>query len=895
MGFGQTSVHSDTMKLIFEIEYHTVWGERLVLRSGTRTIDLHHIGNGIWQGCADLRHGEAFPDYRYSVERDGATLRTEWLPHEFRLPRGCTARRLRIRDRWQDLPSDAPFHTTAFTRVLFARHTTPPAPPTEPRDRDTTPSPERLPAEPPGRPATIRLTLPAIRPDETLAIASAHLDEWQRIVALDDSLFPTWTFTADLPADTPYKLLIADRATLEPRLWEEGENRRWQSPSSDDEQLVDASICPHFPERRWHGAGTAVPLFSLRSEEGLGIGEFPDLKLLVDWAVATGQRAIQLLPINDTTTTGTWRDSYPYNANSSFALHPQFIRLTDAGIEEDESYRQMREELNALPDVDYEQVNRIKQRLLRASFARNGARTTASPDYRSFVAANRPWLLPYAAFCTLRDDHGSADFTRWGDLSRYEEAKVEEFCTRRRDDIAYHCYVQYHLHRQLAEAVRYARSRGVLLKGDLPIGIGRTSADAWQHPHLFRMGMQAGAPPDAFSATGQNWGFPTYDWERMSRDGYAWWRSRLRKMSDYFDAYRIDHILGFFRIWEIPADAVHGVLGHFSPALPYSAEELHALGFDLSATGATAPHTDDALLDRLFGDLAAEVRTGCLHDGRLTPEYSTQRKVMQLFPDSDDRSKRLREGLLKLLDDVLFVADPYREGYLHPRIAGHTTYAFSRLSASMQEQFAHLHDDFFYRRHDRLWQASAWERLPALLSSTGMLACGEDLGMIPSCVPATMHRLQILTLEIQRMPKEAGERFADPSRYPYLSVCATSTHDMPPLRAWWEEDRERSAAFYRERLHGTGEAPARADATICRRIVAMHLAAPSMWTILPLQDWLSQDPALCRPHPEEERINDPSDPHHYWRYRMHLTLEQLLAEEEFNRTLRRTIASHHRG
>lgn len=243
---------------------------------------------------------------------------------------------------------------------------------------------------------------------------------------------------------------------------------------------------------------------------------------------------------------------------------------------------------------------------------------------------------------------------------------MEAYCRKRRSDIAFHCYIQYHLHLQLTEAVRYAHARGVILKGDLPIGISRTSADAWQFPRLFHMDSQAGAPPDAFSAAGQNWGFPTYDWERMSRDDYAWWRARLRKMSEYFDAYRIDHILGFFRIWEIPVDAVHGLLGHFNPAMPYPAEELRGMGFDLAEGRYTTPPTDGWILERLFGELAGEVRTKYLRNGHLQPACATQRRVLQLFPGDDERSKRLRDGFLALLDDVLFVEDPYRKGHYHP-------------------------------------------------------------------------------------------------------------------------------------------------------------------------------------------------------------------------------------
>ena len=867
------------MKLLFEIEYRTRWGEQLVLLFGRRRIALQYADNGIWHAAVD-RYADRTPvSYRYAVERDGARIRNEWRAHVLLLPEVPGIQVLRIRDRWQEMPADAPFHTSAFTRGIFARKT----PAGGGKRHGATADPETA-------NVTFRIILPTLRPEEVLAVAASSLDAWRRIVPFDDSRFPEWDLSLHLPEGAEYKFLVADRATLAPVRWEEGANRVWTEPPIGHEHRIEAAAVPHLPRRQWRGAGTAVPVFSLRSRESFGVGEFADLRLLVDWAAATRQRVIQILPVNDTTMTGTWEDSYPYNAISTFALHPQFLRLTDAGVEADEEYLRLRDELNALPEVDYEQVNRAKQELLRKAFERDGGRTARRRDYRRFLADNTRWLLPYAAFCTLRDAFHTADFSRWGEYARYDKARIETLCRRHRREIGFHCFVQYHLHLQLAEACRYARARGVVLKGDLPIGVSRTSVDAWLHPQLFHLDVQAGAPPDAFSALGQNWGFPTYDWDRMARDDYAWWRARLAKMAEYFDAFRIDHILGFFRIWEIPVHAVHGLLGYFNPALPYSAEELRERGFDTSGGRYVTPGIDDALLDELFGDLADEVRRRCLAKGRLRPEFATQRSIAELLAGGDERQARMREGLLRLLDDVLFIEDPRRRGFFHPRIAAHSTRLYATLDEAHRNAFDRLYD-FFYRRHNRFWKESALHKLPALLGATGMLACGEDLGMIPDCVPETMRELQILSLEIQRMSKIPGERFADPARYPYYSVCATSTHDMTPLRAWWEEDPDTTEHFFREALGCEGRVPEHCEPWIARRIVHMQLNAPSMLAVLPLQDWLATDDgALRRPDPFAERINVPAVARYYWRYRMHLTLEELLDAEGFNTSLREMIA-----
>ncbi len=862
------------MKLIFNIEYRTRWGEQLVLRIGNRRIVMQYAENGRWQAVVSKCDPSEPLEYRYEVEAGGICCRREWRSHTLYLPEIPASETLRIRDRWQEMPSDAPFHASAFTQGIFGRGQSAGA------------------AKKHKGNLLLRTTMPTLRPDEVLAIAGSgrELGDWKRVLPMDDTHFPEWSLMLTAARGFEYKFLIADRRTLAPILWEEGANRSWDALPGKGEVIADTAAVARFPERQWRGAGTAIPVFSLRSEEGFGVGEFLDLKQLIDWAAATGQRILQLLPVNDTTMTGTWEDSYPYNANSTFALHPQFIRLTEAGVEEDDEYRHLRDELNALPEVDYERVNHTKLQLLRQAFARHGAATARRRDYKEFLEKNREWLIPYAAFCCLRDEFGTADFSRWDGYARYNRKAVEEYCRCHSGDVAFHCYIQYHLHLQLSEVCRYAHSCGIVLKGDLPIGISRTSADAWLSPQLFHMDSQAGAPPDAFSASGQNWGFPTYNWERMAQDDFAWWRARLKKMAEYFDAYRIDHILGFFRIWEIPTDAVHGLLGHFNPAMPYSADELRSMGFDTSDGRFVTPAPDERMLGGLFGELAGEVAAKCIRQGRLLPAYATQRKVAERFPGDDPRTVRIREGLMALLDDVLFVEDPRRKGYFHPRIGAQSTEAFRRLAGWQQENFNRLHDDFFYRRHDRFWQESALRKLPMLLTATDMLSCGEDLGMIPDCVPETMRMLQILSLEIQRMPKSPAETFADPARYPYLSVCTTSTHDMNPLRAWWEEDRAVTERFYREVLHGGGDVPYFCEPWICRRIVEMHLSSPAMFTILPLQDWLSMDGALRYEDPRKERINVPAIPRYYWRYRMHLTLAELLRAEDFNTTLRDMIA-----
>ncbi len=509
---------------------------------------------------------------------------------------------------------------------------------------------------------------------------------------------------------------------------------------------------PKFDRPGFRGAGTAIPVFSLRTESDFGIGEFKDLRPLVDWAAATGQCIIQLLPVNDTTRKGEWKDSYPYSPISSFALHPLYINLQALGIRETVAFKKEQAELNALAELDYPRVFQAKMKYIRKAFKTRGAKDMDTPGFKKFVQENEYWLEEYAQFCAKRDSL-EPEYYRW---------------------------MQWHLDKQFAAEVKYARSKGVSLKGDLPIGVSSDSAEAYWHPELFNLDSTAGAPPDYFSTDGQNWGFPTYNWEEMAKDDFAWWKSRLRKMSEYFDAFRIDHILGFFRIWEIPAGIRSGLAGHFNPALPYSPEEIYNMHLPI---------------------------------------------------------------------DGLFHEDPRHPGMYQPLINP----ASQNLPQWQQERFGALYNDFFYHRHDEFWRRNAERKLPELLGATGMLACGEDLGMVPDCVPGVMDHERILSLRMRGMENEGP--------WKQLSVCATSSHDMETLRMQCDHDPEPWEV---------------------RNMLWEFLASPSMLAIFPLQDWVALDKRFRRADRNVERINYPADSDNHWKFRIHFNLNELMQESELN-------------
>ena len=803
------------MKLLFNIEYQTTFGEFLMLNIVTDEqsgkVQQHKLTtlDGLHWFCELSKTAKpgTYIDYYYSVMRGNEEARHEWLvqPHrlEFVAQKGM---HYTIYDHWIDTPEDAYMYSSAFTDCIMANQ------------RELSPTTESQ--------QTVRLKVraPQIRIGEQLGLVGAGeaLGEWDvnKAQPMYEHDYHEWVISLDaskLPQTIEFKFVLLG---LDQPIWEQGENRVVELPPIGSNEVIVYELSQvYFPVYPWKGAGTVIPIFSLRSEGSFGVGDFGDLKKMIDWADKTQQRVIQVLPINDTNMTYTWQDSYPYNSISIYALHPQYTDLRQLPEIKDEErkahYEQLRQELNALPQIDYERVNKAKLEYLRELFAQEWSNVSRRASYKEFFEENKEWLVPYAAFCYYRDKYGTAVFSEWP-----KEATVKAIKGNNKD-VQFWYFVQYNLDQQMRAAHDYARNHHVILKGDIPIGISRDGVEAWVEPKYFNLNGQAGAPPDPFSADGQNWGFPTYNWDEMLKDGCRWWVRRFRKMAQYFDAYRIDHVLGFFRIWEIPVPEKSGLMGQFSPALGLSREEIEAYGV-----------------------------------------YNHME---------------------------LFLVDHKRKDRWHPRIAVQYHEDYQKLDEGEKYNFNRLYNDYFYRRNNQFWYNEAMKKLPRLTQATRMLCCAEDLGMVPDCVPWVMNELRILSLEIQSMPKDDKVRFGHLSCNPYRSVCTISTHDMPTLRQWWDEDEERTQDYYNSMLYRGGAAPHPLPGWLAKDIVSRHLTSPSMLCLLSLQDWLSIDEQLRLPDANAERINIPANPRHYWRYRMHLTIEQLMQADEFNETIKTLI------
>jgi len=833
------------MTLHFSIEYRTEWGQSVEVelcflspdgKTSLQRIPLETDDGLLWKGIYTLRARSRQFRYTYIITDTfskgntvdgevwrGPILRREWdvVPRLFPTD---DARTYFFFDHWRDVPAASYCYTDAYqvasglgirplASVAIFPHT-----------------------------FLFRVQAPQLAPGERVALVGDQpaLGDWDtaRALPLIPSSQQEWLLSISsdgLRLPFQYKYIV--QGNQQEVKWEEGPNRQSsQLPIKVDGGYVvalsDGEL--RFDAPRWKAAGLVVPLFSLRTEGSQGVGDFGDLKEIVSWAAKTGMHAVQLLPVYDTTQGRTHTDSYPYNAISVHALHPIYADLRQlplANSDMNADFEKRHQQLNKLSALDYVEVMKLKEQYLHQFYKEQRSSICLRSDYRAFVKDNAEWLQPYSVFCHLRDKYGTPRFSKWKELSVYNRSTVVDYIEKYAQEVDYYTFVQYILHSQFRDAANFARSLNVFLKGDLPIGISPCSVEAWQEPHLFHTDMVAGAPPDDFSRTGQNWGFPTYDWERMVADDYLWWRQRLRGMAQYFSAYRIDHILGFFRIWQIPKDNPTALLGQFSPALPMSKEEIESYGMRF-------------------------------HEELFVPHHSS-------FGESG--------------------------GGYHPRIGIIGDSAWCALPKNEQDAFIHLYEDFYFRRHNNFWAAQAMQKLPALIRASNMLVCGEDLGMVPACVGPVMQHLGILSLEIQAMPKTYGVPFAQLSQNPYQSVDTIFTHDMPTLRLWWKESPERSQLFYTTIMEHEGKAPKELSGKLCEEIVSEHLNSPSMLCLISLQDWLSIDEDLRNPNLEEERINVPANPKHYWRYRMHLPISKLQEAQSLNQRLQELISESGRN
>jgi 4-alpha-glucanotransferase len=923
------------MKLIFRVQFASVPGQDVFISGSGDQLGNHRADGSkklrytptAWEiELDDFAMGTTL-QYRYFV-KDGTTGKILWergKPRTLILPKDVQV--LVCDDgpfRQEPNVEEEVFHTTAFRDVIYGRHVAAAS-----QNDATDGKSKRGPAPGSGRDLLLFQTLQVrVCPSEEVYIrffvdmsdaATAAASNIRKIVEdgteksieqrLSADRFPLWSLVMPLDELLPdrnqeqmlkYELFVRNSA-----------NGSTTASSKDDQRhlrIPPKNVSVHYtdyraiddPEKSARFAGFAIPVFSILSENSCGVGELLDLEQMIDLAVQMKMSLIQLLPLNDTSVTGTWRDSYPYSCLSVHALHPLYLNLDELNppSEISREIKEARTRLNQLEAIDYEAVMNTKMAILRRMYANDKQRILRDPAFLKFFNENQEWLVPYAASRFLAKVNGTANFDQWGARRRVTVADLEGLASPDTfffDELALHYYIQFHLYRQLARVGAYAAKHRVILKGDLPIGVHRFSVDAWMNQDQFYLDRQTGAPPDQFAEFGQNWGFPTYNWERMALDGYRWWRGRLRSMEKVFHAYRIDHILGFFRIWEIPGEAMSGLSGRFRPVNPIRRSELESRGiWDIERL--CEPYISETQLRRVFGDQKWSFVRDFFFEPwynryRFRPKYSTEARLEAFFAKEEEVSKfcaqsgidaeYLKLELFRFVNNVILLRDlDEPDDAFHPRIEFWRAPTYWELNGDWQHKLRQLYDDYFFRRQEVLWRDKAMEKLPMLKAASDMLVCGEDLGMLPSCVFEVLGSLCIIGLRVQRMPENA--EFGDCSKYPYLTVATPGSHDTSTLRGWWEEiPSEKRQRFWKNVMKREDEAPSECTPETVEWMIRDHLHAPSILAIFPLQDLLGMDAKLRRPVASEEQINVPANPNHYWRFRLHLSTGKLAQSQKW--------------
>lgn len=873
------------MKLYFNVGYIVKAGENLELvidgeGTAAHIHTMFYADNGLWKCEVDYFSKSISYQYRVVDERRNV-LREEFVPHHLHFPHNY--KEFIIFDEWnnKNFPENYLNNKILYNKLhtfvpekaaILKKHT-----------------------------HVFRIEAPIYNPDWRIVLFgnTPSLGNWdyEKAIPLSQTDFGIWEASVEIPEHEliQFKYCLYDAKEKRVIDVETGENRfTTANPMPDVLQIVSNHYFRFKGYQMYHDAGVAVPVFSLRSEDGFGVGEFADIKKLADWTKETHLGIIQILPINDTTANYSWTDSYPYAAVSVYALHPQYISIEklDYSLPKDivEEYYAEKEALNALDLIDYEKMIAGKWKYLQAVFTAEKDKIYKDRNFKKFIKDNENWLVPYAAFCVLRDKYKTPNFNNWKTHKKYIAGKISQFFTAKSKDYdlsMLHAWVQYQLHLQLKDAVDYTHNLGVSLKGDLPIGIYRYSVEAWTEPELFGMDFQAGAPPDQFTELGQNWEFPTYNWEAMKEDDYRWWKNRFKALEQYFDAMRIDHILGFFRIWRMPVSAVQGILGYFYPAVPIVADEFKAWQIPFNFDRYCKPFINNEILWGYFGKESEKALEFIdpNEDGTYSfkEEFDTQRKLVDFFKKNPRGP--IEEKLVSLCANVLFLTEERKgETVYHPRFNVYNTESYKYLPEWEQKSIYDLYHDYFFRRQDHLWYEKAMEKLPVILNATKMLICGEDLGMVPACVPVVMDELAIIALKVQRMPAE-NIPFYDPRNASYMNVVTASSHDSSTLRQWWKEDPALTQRYFNQQLIQYGKAPEDLTPHLAEIIMKQHLYNESMLAIFPIQEFLATDPDLSNHNVDNERINNPAVFPHYWRYRMHIQLEDLKEKHSFNKKI----------
>lgn len=639
----------------------------------------------------------------------------------------------------------------------------------------------------------------------------------------------------------------------------------------------------NYPHDSKRVMGVLIPLAALRSDSSIGCGEFADLPGLAEWCRSAGLKLIQLLPVND-----TGGESSPYSALSAYALHPLYVRITDlpelshlparTRNSIDLALEKMRSDYEGTARFDYTGVIIGKLNILRIIFEESREAILSSTELKKFVQSNA-WVRPYSVFRALKEHNHQKAWTQWEEFQDSDAATVNKLWNRAslKHATRFYAWLQMRLTEQFRTASEAVSALGVALKGDIPILMNEDSVDAWYNSEVFRPEQRAGAPPDMFSELGQNWGFPIYNWQHLEANDFEWWRERLRQAARFYHAYRIDHVLGFFRIWAIPARNFSGILGFFWPQKGITREVLHRSGFDDSRIRwLSEPHVSGEALRHVFGDDLSELEPSvlCRIEGENLYLFSDGIAGESDLSALSSLDSEQRDRLLAHYRDRAFVEMP--DGTLAPTWFFRECSRYRTLEPDEQERLESIVAEH-ERSSNQLWADHGRRLLQFMRESTEMLTCAEDLGVVPEAVPRVLDELGVLSLRIPRWSHywdKPGEPLIPFNEYPEASVCAPSVHDTSTMRGWWHTEEGREQLW-----NSLGEAkpcPTTFDPGTARAVYRAFAACNSRIVVFQLQDFLALTPELTHADPAEERINIPGTSSAFnWTWRMPVTIETL--------------------
>ena len=641
--------------------------------------------------------------------------------------------------------------------------------------------------------------------------------------------------------------------------------------------------------------GTAIPLSALKTEESCGCGEFLDLIPFADFCAKCGLKLIQLLPVNDTGT-----ESSPYSALSAFALNPIYIRLQ--ALPEAASFA---DEIKKLIDThsvnkryDYKKLRHDKTDLLVKIFAASKDQIMQDKKLSSWIRAN-PWIINYAVFMEKKRENLEASCKSWKTFKNPapQQIKAEWDNPAKKMNHWFFAWLQMRLDEQFSTASQKVKAKGLLLKGDIPIMMNEDSADVWANPDCFIDGLRAGSPPDDYNPVGQNWGFPIYDWDYQKKDNFSWWKARLATASKYYQAYRIDHVLGFFRIWAVPKGEHTAVLGHTQPLVTVSFSELEKLGFDpMRIRWLSEPHVPTYLIqqennnDYLYthGQLEKVMnRIGQEEMWLFKEEIKTEDDIWKA-----DIADTVKQPLARCWRDRAFIKvdkNKFAIAWCHTEST-----AWRSLSDEEKEKLSLLIAEK-QKKMEKLWEKQAKELLQELVSSVDMIACAEDLGANPPSVPKVMKQLNILSLKVLRWTRswyEEGQPYVDPKKYAQLSVATSSVHDSSTLRGWWLNEQAGND-FIRDFGAEKNILPDVFTPETAEYILRKLASAKSCFCIHPFQDFLYLSSEYYDKNPDDERINIPGSVSEFnWTYRIPRTIESLKKDTELIAAIKKITALH---